>query len=64
MSCSTICPWKQGQGKGFSFTGMLTLHSDQSTQLRQWQDAFGNKLISNIWIIVSAGTTEHTSEEN
>lgn len=49
-----ICPWKQGQGKHFSFIGMLSLHSYQSAQLRQRQDAFGHQLITNIWIIVSA----------
>lgn len=64
VSCGRICPWKQGQWKHFRFTGMPSLHRDQSTQLRQWQDAFGHKLIPNIWIIVSAETNQNTGQEN
>lgn len=56
VSRRRICPWKQGQGKHFSFTGKLPLHSHQSTQLRQRQDAFGHQLITDIWIVVSAET--------
>lgn len=54
MSCGTICPWNQGQGEHLRVVGLVFLHGDHCTELGQWKQSFGHKLISDIWIIISA----------
>lgn len=56
MSCGTVCPGNQGQGKHLCLVRTLALHGDHGTQLGQWKQSFGHKLISHIWIIVPAET--------
>lgn len=63
MSSGTVCSWNQGQGEHLSLIRMLSLHSDHGTKFGQRKHSFGNKLVSNIWIIISAKwkyTTEIT----
>lgn len=56
FSCGTFRPGNQGQGKHLSLVRMLSLHGDHGTQFGQRQHSFGHKLVSNIWIIISAET--------
>lgn len=54
MSCRTVRPGNQGQGKHLGLIRLLALHGDHGTQLGQWKQSFGHKLISDIWIIIPA----------
>lgn len=54
MSCGTVRPGDQGEGEHLGLIGVLSLHGDHGTQLGQWKESFGHKLISYIWIIISA----------
>lgn len=56
MSCQTVCPGKQWQGKHLGLIRILILHGDHSTQLGQWKQSFGYKLISDIWVIIPGDT--------
>lgn len=56
LSCGTVRPGNQGQGEHLSLVRMLSLHGDHGTQFGQWQHSFGHKLVSDIWIIISAET--------
>lgn len=56
MSYGTVRSGNQGHGEHLSLVRMLSLHGDHGTQFGQRQHSFGDKLVSNVWIIISAET--------